>query len=85
MTIRAPGQRTRRAAELFYVGHIIFCFCELFFFCEVSRRKERGLGIRTQLMEGSSQSDVTVEDVESLSREPKRSKTVHVVGHCQKL
>jgi hypothetical protein len=41
--------------------------------------------IRTQVLEGSSQSDVTVEDVESLSREPKRSKTVHVVGHCQKL
>jgi hypothetical protein len=39
--------------------------------------------IRTQVLEGSSQSDVTVEDVESLSREPKLSKTVHVVGHCQ--
>jgi hypothetical protein len=41
--------------------------------------------IRTQVLQGSSQSDVTVEDVESLSRESKRSKTVHVVGHCQKL
>jgi hypothetical protein len=40
---------------------------------------------QTQVLEGSSQSDVTVEDVESLSREPKRSKTVHVVGPCQKL
>jgi hypothetical protein len=27
---------TRRPVELFYVGHIIFCFCEHFFFCEVS-------------------------------------------------
>jgi hypothetical protein len=41
--------------------------------------------IRTQVLQGSSQSDVTVEDMESLSREPKRSNTVHVVGHCQKL
>jgi hypothetical protein len=37
------------------------------------------------VLEGSSQSDVTVEHVGSLSREPKRSKTVHVVGPCQKL
>ena len=28
--------------------------------------------IRTQLLDGSSQSDVTVQDVESLSRDPKR-------------
>jgi hypothetical protein len=41
--------------------------------------------IRTQVLEGSSQSDVTVEDVGSLSRDPNHSKTVHVVGHCQKL
>ena len=40
---------------------------------------------QTQVLEGSSQSDVTVEDVTSLSRESKHSKTVHVVGHCQKL
>jgi hypothetical protein len=37
------------------------------------------------VLEGSSQSDVTVEHVGSLSREPNRSKTVHVVGPCQKL
>ena len=41
--------------------------------------------IRTQVLEGSSQPDVTVEDVGSLSRDPNHSKTVHVVGHCQKL
>ncbi len=41
--------------------------------------------IRTQVLEGSSPSDETVKDVESLSRETKCSKTVHVVGHCQKL
>ena len=36
--------------------------------------------MRSQLLDGNSQSDVTVQDVESLSRDPKRSKTVHVVG-----
>ena len=36
-------------------------------------------------MDGNSQSDVTVEDMGELSRVPKRTKTGHVVGHCQKV
>jgi hypothetical protein len=41
--------------------------------------------MRTQMMDGNSQSDVTVQDVEALSRNPKDIKTVHVLGHCQKM
>ena len=41
--------------------------------------------MRSQLLDGNSQSDVTVQDVEELSRAPKRTMTAHEVGHCQKL
>ena len=47
--------------------------------------KHRRQRIRTQLLDGNSQSDVTVQDVEALSRDPKRIKTVHVLGHCQRM
>jgi len=39
--------------------------------------------MRTQMIDGNSQSDVTAEDLEELSRAPKRRKTE--VGHCQKV
>ena len=39
--------------------------------------------MRTQIINGDSQSDVTVQDLEELSRAPKRKKTE--VGHCQKV
>ena len=39
--------------------------------------------IRTQMIDGNSQSDVTVQDLEELSRAPMRRKTE--VGHCQKV
>ena len=39
--------------------------------------------MRTQMIDGNSQSDVTVQDLEELSRAPKRKKTE--VGHCQKV
>ena len=37
----------------------------------------------TQMIDGNSQSDVTAQDLEELSRDPKRRKTE--VGHCQKV
>ena len=39
--------------------------------------------MRTQMIDGNSQSDVTAQDLEELSRAPKRRKTE--VGHCQKV
>jgi len=39
--------------------------------------------MRTQMIDGNSQSDVTAEDLEELSRAPRRRKTE--VGHCQKV
>ena len=39
--------------------------------------------IRTQMIDGNSQSDVTEEDLEELSRSPKNIKTPHLFGHCQ--
>jgi len=39
--------------------------------------------MRTQMIDGNSQSDVTAEDLEELSRAPNRRKTE--VGHCQKV
>ena len=39
--------------------------------------------MRTQMIDGNSQSDVTAQDLEQLSRAPKRRKTE--VGHCQKV
>jgi hypothetical protein len=39
--------------------------------------------MRTQMIDGNSQSDVTAEDLEELSRAPKRRKAE--VGHCQKV
>ena len=39
--------------------------------------------MRTQMIDGNSQSDVTAQDLEELSRSPKRKKTE--VGHCQKV
>jgi hypothetical protein len=39
--------------------------------------------MRTQMIDGNSQSDVTAQDLEELSRAPKRKKTE--VGHCQKV
>ncbi len=39
--------------------------------------------MRTQMIDGISQSDVTAQDLEELSRAPKRKKTE--VGHCQKV
>ena len=39
--------------------------------------------IRTQMIDGNSQSDVTEQDLEELSRAPKRTKTE--VGRCQKV
>jgi hypothetical protein len=39
--------------------------------------------MRTQMIDGNSQSDVTGQDLEELSRAPKRRKTE--VGHCQKV
>ena len=41
--------------------------------------------MRTQMIDGNSQSDVTAEDFEELSRPPKRTKTAHVLGQCQKV
>ena len=41
--------------------------------------------MRTQMIDGNSQSDVTAEDFEELSRPPKRTKTAHLFGHCQKV
>ena len=41
--------------------------------------------MRTQMIDGNSQSDVTAEDLEELSRPPKRTKTAHLFGHCQKV
>jgi hypothetical protein len=41
--------------------------------------------MRTQLLDDNSQSDVTVQDLEELSRDPKHSTTVHLVGRCQKV
>jgi hypothetical protein len=43
----------------------------------------RGQRMRTQLIDGNSQSDVTVQDLEELSRPPKRTKTAYFLGHCQ--
>ena len=37
------------------------------------------------MIDGNSQSDVTAEDLEELSRPPKRTKTTHLLGHCQKV
>ena len=39
--------------------------------------------MRTQMIDGNSQSDETTQDLEELSRAPKRRKTE--VGHCQKV
>ncbi len=39
--------------------------------------------MRTQMIDGNSQSDVTAQDLEELSRAPNRRKTE--VGHCQKV
>ena len=41
--------------------------------------------IKTQMIDENSQSDVTVQELEELSRSPKRTKTVHLLGHCQKV
>ena len=41
--------------------------------------------MRTQMIDGNSQSDVTAQDLEELSRSPKHTKTAHLVGHCQKM
>ena len=46
-------------------------------------QQHRRQRIRTQMINGDSQSDVTVQDLEELSRAPKRKKTE--VGHCQKV
>jgi hypothetical protein len=37
------------------------------------------------MIDGNSQSDVTPEDLEELSRPPKRTKTAHLIGQCQKV
>ncbi len=47
---------------------------------EQRMRRQR---IRTQMIDGNSQSDVTAQDLEELSKAPKRRKTE--VGHCQKV
>jgi hypothetical protein len=41
--------------------------------------------MRTQMIDGNSQSDVTPEDLEELSRPPKHTKTAHLFGQCQKV
>ena len=41
--------------------------------------------MRTQMIDGNSQSDVTPQDLEELSRPPKRTKTAHLIGQCQKV
>ncbi len=41
--------------------------------------------MRTQIIDGNSKSDVTEQDLEELSRPPKRTKTAHLLGHCQKV
>jgi hypothetical protein len=41
--------------------------------------------MRTQMIDGNSQSDVTPQDLEELSRPPKRTKTAHLFGQCQKV
>ena len=46
-------------------------------------QQHRRQRMRTQIINGDSQSDVTVQDLEELSRAPKRKKTE--VGHCQKV
>jgi hypothetical protein len=46
-------------------------------------QQHRRQRIRTQMIDGNSQSDVTVQDLKELSRVPKRKKTE--VGHCQKV
>ncbi len=37
--------------------------------------------IRTQMTDGNSEWDVTEQDLEELSRPPKRTKTTHLLGH----
>jgi hypothetical protein len=41
--------------------------------------------MKTQMIDRNSQSDVTVQELEELSRSPKRTKTVHLLGHRQKV
>jgi hypothetical protein len=41
--------------------------------------------MRTQMIDGNSQSDVTAQDLGELSRPPNRTKTAHLLGHCQKV
>ena len=41
--------------------------------------------IKTQMIDGNSRSDVTVQELEELSRSPKSTKTVHLLGHCEKV
>ncbi len=50
---------------------------------EIADPEHRRQRIRTQMIDGNSQSDVTAQDLEQLSRAPKRRKTE--VGHCQKV
>jgi hypothetical protein len=37
------------------------------------------------MIDGNSQLDVTVQDLEELSRPPRDTKTTHLIGHCQKV
>ncbi len=41
--------------------------------------------MRTQMIDGNSQSDVTAQDLGELSRPPNHTKTAHLLGHCQKV